>query len=100
MIVSVFVIADGPLLDAFGGDLQGQVDISVLSSGSREDSKLYGVKGVPGISSGHIGEKFHRVFIYHRTVIPHSFLTVVDRPEDQGADVICGKGLQFKNDGT
>ena len=100
VVVSVFVIAYDPFLDALGCHIKGDMDESVLTSGSGQDAKLNGVEGISGISPGHVCKEVQSISIYLGFVVSHSFCLIIDCTKDELFDFGNLKGFQFKDDGT
>ena len=79
MIISFFIVFDDSFLDTFRGNIQCQVNITVLALRGGENTQFYCIQGTAGIAACHICEKFQGIIINHGTIISHTLVTVVYR---------------------
>ena len=100
MIISCFVITDHSLLDTFGSHFQRQMDFPIFSPLCRKYAKLDSIQCISCISAGYVRQKLHCILIDLGTVASHSLFLVIDRPFDQGFDILFFQRPQFKNAGS
>ena len=97
MIISGFIIRNHPLLYAFAGNINGNVDFPILRAVRGKNPKLDGGKGCSCISVTHICQKLQGVLIHHRIVGAESLFLIGNRSKKEYLDILFGKLFQFKN---
>ena len=100
VVIAVLVVAHGALLDALGGDVEGDVNATVRVAVGGEDRELDGVEGRAGVAICCIREEFTGVVVDPGVEGADAFPCVREGAVDEGRDVLAGERLQLEDAGT
>ena len=93
MIVPVFIVTDYSFLDAFGYNIQCQMNKPVTASFGRQHGKLHRIERQSGIATRHICQKCAGIRIDLCVIASHSFFLIIDSPVNQAFHILFGQRL-------
>ena len=100
VIVSGFVVAHDTLLDTFFGNLEGNMNLTVLSRRGSHDTQFHRIQGMSGIATGQLCQKINCFILYLRLIDSHTPVHIIDCFSDQLFDCLHRNRFQFKDNGA
>lgn len=100
VVVTVLVVAHRALLDALGGDVEGDVNAAVRVAVGGEDRELDGIQRRAGVAVCSIGEELTCVVVDPGMEGADALPRVREGAVDEGRDVLAGKRLQLEDAGA
>ena len=96
MVIAGLIKSYRPFLYAFGCYIESDMDASVSFRLCRHYTQFDSVECPSRISSGHIGQKNHCIFINICVVCAHALVGIIYGTLDQHFDILCAERLKLK----
>ena len=100
VVIAVLVVTHGALLDALGGDVDGDVNAAVRVTVGGENRELDGIERRAGVAVCSIREEFTCVVVDPGVEGADAFPRVREGTVDEGRDVLAGERLQLEDAGA